>query len=70
LLQTGYDNWIYAFSEPVGSWVGLGHICVKEKEVKQKGNLKIRKKRKENDEEKEQNRRTQKAEKHLGYLKG
>ncbi len=41
----------------------LGHICVKEKEVKQEGNLKIMKNRKEKDAEKEQNRRTQKAKK-------
>ncbi len=41
----------------------LGHICVKEKEVKEGEGLKIMKNRKEKDAEKEQNRRTQQAEK-------
>jgi hypothetical protein len=43
--------------------VDLGHICVKEKEVKEGEGLKIMKNRKEKDAEKEQNRRTQQAEK-------
>ncbi len=38
--------------------------------MKQEGDLKIMKKGKENDEEKEQNRRKPKAEIHLGYFKG
>ncbi len=41
----------------------LGHIWVKEKEVKQGEGLKIMKNRKETDAEKEKNRRTQKVEK-------
>ncbi len=50
--------------------MNLGHICVKEKEVKQGEGLKIMKNRKEKDAKKEQNRRKQKAEIHLGYFKG